>query len=190
MLSKSSALILGIIAEQPVNPYEIIKMLEYINIKNWFSIGISSVYATIKNLQTKQLVCGANVKDGNMPEKTVYTITPTGRKELTSTLEAFLSSTDLDFVKFNIVVILLCHVPKIQAHELARQRLKDLNAMRQRQLLQLDKLKAIQTLGLQAIQSTLNVTDAHIKSTKELLQIIANDKGWNHFLVADSAYKI
>lgn len=189
MLSKSSALIIGIIAEKPVNPYEITKMLDYINIKNWFSMGVSSVYAVIKNLQEKQFICGTNIKEGNMPEKTIYSLTPTGRNELATTIEAFLGNVDLDYVKFNIALIFLCHLPKLRAMELIQLRLKELTFMRKRQLEQLKKLQDIQMLGLQAIKSTLNITEAHIKSSEELLQIIENDSAWNHFLVADSAIK-
>lgn len=186
MLSKSSALVLGIIAERPVNPYEITKMLDFINIENWFSMGVSSVYATIKNLQAKKLICGVNIKEGNMPEKTIYSITSLGRNELTSAIEAFLISTDLDFIKFNISIILLCHLPQDQALELARQRAVNLKSIRQRQLLQLEKLQGIPALGIQAIQNTLNIANAHIQSTEELLQIITNDVGWNHFMLADN----
>ena len=45
MLSKPATLLLGIIYEKPLNAYEITKLLSYMNIKWWFNIADSTVYA-------------------------------------------------------------------------------------------------------------------------------------------------
>lgn len=110
MLSKVSTLILGMIEEKPVNPYEITKLLERIQVKDWFSVATSSVYATIKKLQKNGYITGETIKESNMPEKTVYTITKTGKNVLEKTLVEFLLNTELDSVKFNIACIMLCHL--------------------------------------------------------------------------------
>ena len=69
MLSKSATMLLGLITHQPLNAYEIVKTLDYMNIKYWFNIGTSTVYATIKTLEKKQYLVGEIQKDGNMPDK-------------------------------------------------------------------------------------------------------------------------
>ena len=43
MLSKSATMLLGLITHQPLNAYEIVKTLDYMNIKYWFNIGTSTV---------------------------------------------------------------------------------------------------------------------------------------------------
>ena len=58
MLSKSATMLLGLITHQPLNAYEIVKTLDYMNIKYWFNIGTSTVYATIKTLEKKQYIVG------------------------------------------------------------------------------------------------------------------------------------
>ena len=45
MLSKSATMLLGLITHQPLNAYEIVKTLDYMNIKYWFNIGTSTVYS-------------------------------------------------------------------------------------------------------------------------------------------------
>lgn len=102
MLSKASTLILGIIAETPINPYEITKLMDYISLKNWLSLAPSSIYATIKTLQDKGYITGKNIKEGNMPEKTVYTITESGAQQLNIAIEDFLGNLEWDYAKFNI----------------------------------------------------------------------------------------
>ena len=75
MLSKSATMLLGLITHQPLNAYEIVKTLDYMNIKYWFNIGTSTVYATIKTLEKKQYLVGEIQKDGNMPDKNIFSIT-------------------------------------------------------------------------------------------------------------------
>lgn len=55
MLSKPATMLLGLISHQPLNAYEIVKTLDYMNIKYWFNIGTSTVYATIKTLEKSNI---------------------------------------------------------------------------------------------------------------------------------------
>ena len=46
MLSKPATMLLGLIYEKPLNAYEIIKHLNYMNVKWWFNIADSTVFRT------------------------------------------------------------------------------------------------------------------------------------------------
>lgn len=48
------------------------------NVKSWYEIADSTVYATIKTLEKKSYITDKIQKDGNMPDKTVYSITEAG----------------------------------------------------------------------------------------------------------------
>ena len=74
MLTKTATIILGIIQKHPVNAYELIKMLSRFQLKDWYDIADSTVYATLKSLEKKQYITGKVQKDGNMPDKTVYSL--------------------------------------------------------------------------------------------------------------------
>ena len=90
MLSKPAMLLLGIIYKKPLNAYEITKLLNYLNIKWWFNIADSTVYMTLKNLEKKGLIKGVIEKVGNMPDRTIYSLTEEGKEELKkSILEVF-----------------------------------------------------------------------------------------------------
>jgi len=186
MLSKSSALLLGIIAETPINPYEITKLMDYISVGNWLSLAPSSIYATIKTLQDKGYITGKNVKEGNMPEKTVYTITDAGQKQLNIAIEGFLGNVEWDYAKFNIATILICHIAKERALEILSEKIKKLSS-------KIDELQAKQTAleatvpltGLHAIKNMIYLTNADIHSSQELIGIIEADKDWNYFLAKD-----
>ena len=81
MLSKSATMLLGLINQRPLNPYEITKQLQIMNVHRWYNIANSTVYATLKVLEKKEYICGNIEKGGNMPDKTVYSLTDKGKQE-------------------------------------------------------------------------------------------------------------
>jgi len=183
MLSKSSALLLGIIAETPINPYEIIKLMDYISVGNWLSFAPSSIYATIKTLQDKGYITGKNIKEGNMPEKTVYTITEAGQKQLNTAIEGFLGNLEWDYAKFNIATILICHIAKDRALDILNEKIKKLNEKIDGLQSKLKELEVTEPLtGLHAIKHMIYLTNADIHSSQELIGIIEADSDWNYFL--------
>jgi len=183
MLSKSSALLLGIIAETPINPYEITKLMDYISVGNWLSLAPSSIYAAIKSLQDKGYITGKNIKEGNMPEKTVYGITEAGQEQLITAIEGFLENLDWDYAQFNIAAILICHIAKDRALEILNEKVKKLNAKKDALQEKLKELEVTEPMtGLHAIKHMIYLTDADIHSSLELINIIEADNDWNYFL--------
>ena len=183
MLSKSSTLLLGIIAETPINPYEITKLMDYISVGNWLSLAPSSIYAAIKSLQDKGYITGKNIKEGNMPEKTVYTITEAGQKQLNIAIEGFLGNLEWDYAKFNIATILICHIAKDRALEILNEKIKKLNGKIDGLQSKLKELEVTEPLtGLHAIKHMIYLTNADIHSSQELVNIIEADNDWNYFL--------
>lgn len=188
MLSHSSTLILGIVAEKPINPYEIKKLLEKIGIKKWMPVAASSVYSTIRDLSKKGYITGEVMKEGNMPEKTTYSITDGGKTVLHDTLVEFLGSTELDSKKFNISSLMLCHLMKEEAVEILKKKLNIL----EKKALMLGKMvedfsnsKTIPYIGLSIIKHQLGITNTEISSTRELLNDINSEDHWNYFMARD-----
>lgn len=107
MLSKSATMLLGLINKSPVNAYEIIKILESMNVKWWYNIADSTVYATLRTLDKKGLIIGASEQNGNMPFRTVYSISENGREELRDTLTKSILSFDYDTNTFSIAAFFL-----------------------------------------------------------------------------------
>lgn len=73
MLSKPAIMLLGLINEKPINAYEIIKQLKIMNVKWWYNIADSTVYATIKALEKKNLSTGYPKKSAICPTE-LFTI--------------------------------------------------------------------------------------------------------------------
>lgn len=189
MLSNISTLILGIVEEKPVNPYEINKFLEIIKIKDWFPVAVSSVYATIKTLKSKGLIIGESMKEGNMPEKTVYSITAKGKEVLRDTIEELLSSKELDSQGFNIGTILMCHLEKVRVQELLAIRLEkiqeELNAII-KQYEYFANIDRVPAFALISLKHNMYLYEVEYKTTTELVEEMSKNSEWNHFLTMKS----
>ena len=68
-------IVLGMVKQQPLSAYDIQKQVEYRNISKWVKISTPSIYKKVISLEEKGLIKSVTVKDGNMPEKAVYSLT-------------------------------------------------------------------------------------------------------------------
>ena len=70
-------------------------------------LTINRYYATLRTLDKKGLIVGASEKNGNMPFRTVYSISEKGKEELRDTLTKLILSFDYDTNMFSIVAFFL-----------------------------------------------------------------------------------
>lgn len=122
MLSKSATMMLGLINKQPQNAYEIIKTLEFMNVKWWYNIADSTVYATLRTLDKKGLIVGVSEKNGNMPFRTVYSISDKGKEQLKDTLTKSILSFDYDTNVFSIAAFFLDYFESDEQISLLKKR--------------------------------------------------------------------
>ncbi len=130
MLSKPATMLLGLIYEKPLNAYEIIKHLNYMNVKWWFNIADSTVYSTLKTLEKKGYIIGTAEKVGNMPDRTVYCLSDTGRDKFIDTLKASILQFNYDTNIFTIAAFFLNTFVPDEQHELLKKRLEILRNYR------------------------------------------------------------
>lgn len=174
MLSKPATMLLGLISHQPLNAYEIVKTLDYMNIKYWFNIGTSTVYATIKTLEKKQYITGKVQKDGNMPDKTIYSITEQGTAVLLDTLRTSFLKFDYDTNIFSITAFFLDCLPLEEQKALLEKRMIVLHEYLsgiQKQ----DTEKWEEQVSLYHVANLQRMTDivlAEINGTERLIKVV------------------
>lgn len=176
MLSKTETVILGLIHKQPLNAYEIIKILAYMNMKYWYEIADSTVYAALKTMDKKSYIKGRVEKSGSKPEKTIYTLTPYGESELKQTISAYISNIDYDTVPFSIAGFFIEVLDKAEITDLMQKRQSGL-------LKQLDNLssqiehikqKDISNIIVSSVERNVYILEAELKSTAEFLIAVAD----------------
>lgn len=173
MLSKPATMLLGLIYEKPLNAYEIIRRLNYMNVKWWFRIADSTVYATLKALEKKGYIEGTAEKVGNMPDRTVYSLSGAGKDALTDTLRASILQFDYDTNIFSIAAFFLSIFSPKEQHELLERRLETLQRYRTGIEKQVSPLweNEVPTVHVANVKRMIDLVDAEITGTERLMGI-------------------
>ena len=172
MLSKSATMLLGLINQRPLNPYEITKQLQIMNVHRWYNIANSTVYATLKVLEKKEYIYGSIEKAGNMPDKTVYSLTDKGKQEFLKTLRQSILSFDYDTNIFSIAAFFIDALDDPQS--LLSQRLMLLNNYLKGIDLQIATIKGdIPSIAEANIERAKFIVEAEIAGTESLIRAVS-----------------
>ena len=79
-MSTIDLMLLGVLIQKPMNAYEVKKEMENRNIRSWIKISSPSIYKNFLKLYQEGYIDGKVVREGEMPEKTVYSINGKGRR--------------------------------------------------------------------------------------------------------------
>lgn len=104
-MSTIDLIILGSLCQSPKSAYELQKQIEDRNLSRWVKIGSYTVYKKVVQYEAKGFVTSEIVKNGNMPEKTVYTLTPEGKTVFKELMSKFSLSETRIFLDFNAVIV-------------------------------------------------------------------------------------
>ncbi len=171
MLSKPGMLLLGMINESSKGAYEITKMLEVMQVKWWFNISDSTVYSTIKVLERKRYITGSTEKNGNMPERTVYTISSKGKEILETSIHGAFLNMDYDTTTFSIAASYLSILPKNEIIELLNKRLQMLDEYKRGIQENISQLRQsnLSPLIIDNIERMKDIVEAEIVSANRML---------------------
>ena len=172
MLSKPATMLLGLIYEKPLNAYEIIKRLNYMNVKWWFNIADSTVYSTLKTLEKKEYISGTTEKVGNMPDRTVYSLSDKGKNEFTATLRASIIKFNYDTNIFSIAAFFLNIFSPYEQQELLQKRLNTLQKYREGIEQQVNPLweNEVSEIHSANVKRMIDLVNAEITGTNRLLE--------------------
>lgn len=104
-------IVLGMLKKEPMSAYDIQKLVEYRNISKWVKISTPSIYKKAIQLEEKGLIKGEIVKEGKMPEKSVYSLTEAGEAEFERLMIGIASKPISIFLDFNAVIVNLDSLP-------------------------------------------------------------------------------
>lgn len=172
MLSKPATMLLGLIYEKPLNAYEIIKHLNYMNVKWWFNIADSTVYSTLKALEKKEYIIGTTEKVGNMPDRTVYSLSEKGKDEFISTLKASILQFNYDTNIFSIAAFFLNTFTPEEQQKLLQERLTVLQKYRTGIEKQVNPLweNEVSATHSANVKRMIDLVDAEITGINRLLE--------------------
>ncbi len=172
MLSKPATMLLGLIYEKPLNAYEIIKLLNYMNVKWWFNIADSTVYSTLKALEKKEFITGTTEKVGNMPDRTVYSLSDKGKCVFQDTLRKSITQFNYDTNIFSIAAFFLNTFTPNEQRELLQERLIVLQKYREGIEKQVNPLWESEVSAIHSanVKRMIDLVDAEISGTNRLFK--------------------
>ena len=101
MLSKTSIVICGMLLQGEMNAYDMLKMIESMNMQYWHPIGATTLYESCLRLEKKDYI----EDTGKADNKAVYRLTEAGRAELKVTICTLFERVDFDSVWFCLAVM-------------------------------------------------------------------------------------
>ena len=104
-------IVLGMLKKQPLSAYDIQKLVEYRNISKWVRISTPSIYKKVIQLEEKGLLQSVPMRENNMPEKAVYSLTASGEQEFERLMGELSAQPIRMFLDFNAVIVNLDSVP-------------------------------------------------------------------------------
>ena len=116
-MSTIDLIILGSLYQSPKSAYDLQKQIEARNLSRWIKIGSFTVYKKVVQYEEKGYVTSKSEKNGNMPEKTIYTITPFGEKTFKELMIKFSLAETRVFLDFNAVIVNLALLDDNSASE-------------------------------------------------------------------------
>ena len=116
-MSTIDLIILGSLYQSPKSAYDLQKQIEFRNLSRWIKIGSFTVYKKVVQFEAKGYVVSETIKNGNMPEKTIYTITPKGMEIFKELMAKFSIAETRVFLDFNAVIVNLALLDENFANE-------------------------------------------------------------------------
>lgn len=104
-------IVLGMLKKQALSAYDIQKLVEYRNISKWVKISTPSIYKKVIQLEEKGLLQSVAIKENNMPEKAVYSLTTSGEQEFEKLMREISAQPIRIFLDFNAVIVNLDSLP-------------------------------------------------------------------------------
>jgi len=114
-VSSVDLILLGLAAGGPRSAYEMQKHVEYRNLSKWVRISTPSIYKKVIRLAEEGYLESRTEREGRMPEKTVYSITPKGRERFEALMRKGAASAVEVLFDFNAVVANLNKLPPDRA---------------------------------------------------------------------------
>jgi DNA-binding PadR family transcriptional regulator len=185
MLSKTDLLILGIIAEKPINPYAIIKLINYKRNSIRRYVPAQTVYGIVNILHRKKLILGKKTKNGNMPDRTVYSITPKGEEMIRKNLISCLTTPEDNLSELVISILLLGFVDKntvLKALQEYRGKIEKEIATSRKLSLRVEIPEEFYTRKI-AARHTVNILLVNLETVNELIKKVESDTHWHNFQV-------
>lgn len=155
-MSVIDLMVLGILKYKPLNAYELVRVVDVYKINKWIKITAPSIYQNLKKMHKKEYLSSSTEKDGEMPEKTIYSITEKGEEYFTKLMLKNSKDPNKVYENFLPFISNLVHIDREFGMELLKDLKKTFITEKEEVDYYLNKLPADATLYDKAILNFYN----------------------------------
>ena len=151
-------IVLGMLKKQALSAYDIQKLVEYRNISKWVRISTPSIYKKVIQLEEKGLLQSVPVRENNMPEKAVYSLTASGEQEFERLMGDLSAQPVRMFLDFNAVIVNLDSVSlemQKSCVALIEKNIRDLKDYLEKNLREKENAPEVPEIGMAVLRQQL-----------------------------------
>jgi DNA-binding PadR family transcriptional regulator len=119
-VSSIDLVLLGLLARQERSAYDLAKEIERYDLGGVVRLSIPAIYKNVKQLESRRFLVCRETRQGEMPEKTIYSLTAAGRSRFLDLMEKYAAEKVRSRFDFNPVILNLDGVPKARREKLLR----------------------------------------------------------------------
>jgi DNA-binding PadR family transcriptional regulator len=164
-------LFLGLLMERPKHGYDIKRQIED-ELVPFIGLEIKSIYYPLKKMETAGLIKKESGREGNYPEKFVYSITPKGKKKFEQLIAKSFLSVERPYFQMDLSLYFLQYIDKAVAKRRLQARMVLLKKIRKHLADSRDKMPSSTQYLVCIIQHDLDLCDAEIQSISRLISTI------------------
>ncbi len=164
-------LFLGLLMEKPKHGYDIKRQIED-ELVPFIGLEIKSIYYPLKKMESAGLIKRESGREGNYPEKFVYSITAKGKKKFEQLIAKSFLSVERPYFQMDLSLYFLQYIDKKVAKRRLKARLVLLKKIRKHLADSRDKMPASTQYLVCIIQHDLDLCDAEIQSISRLISTI------------------
>jgi DNA-binding PadR family transcriptional regulator len=116
-LSSINLIILGYLQNKEKSAYEMVKEFDIWNLTKWLKISNPSIYKNIIKLCDNGYLNSRTVKEGEMPEKTLYSLNEKGNSYFNELMEESSKNIGNIYLEFNAFLVNIEHLPEEKRKE-------------------------------------------------------------------------
>lgn len=132
-LRKNELAALGLVSRQPMHGYRLNQAVHNMGLEHWTTLSRSSIYAALRRLAKLGAVSVTREREGQMPTRSVYHITPSGRELLFEILREAIAYVGPEDRYFYLGLAFAAALPSDEIVDLLRQRCSRLRDVLERE---------------------------------------------------------
>jgi len=168
-LSAIDLTLLGLVISAPISAYDLAKFVEQHELKDLVRLSIPAIYKNLKKLEQQGYLSSTSEKHGEMPEKTIYTITESGRQLFYVLMDKYADEKIKYHFEFNPVIVNLDKLPKHKSQQLVIKLKTKLEKRKQDIKRDEQAWSTISKTGIVLLSQVQHVNDALLDWIDELI---------------------